>query len=281
MKSECSKILPGMNRNKLLLVFLSVLFVFASCSKYNKLLKSNDIDLKYTKAIEYYEAEDYYKAYPLLEELSAIMRGTARAEKVNFYYAYCEYYTGDYMLAAYRFKNFAKTFPNSSYAEECIFMSSFCHYIISPVYSLDQTDTKQAISEMQVFINRYPKSERIDTCNVLIQTLRDKLETKAFMIAKQYYKMENYKSAIISFNNILIDFPDSKYREEAMFLALKASYLLAINSVETKKEARLKDTIESYVKFADSFSKSSLMKEAEFLYENALKEKQKLLTPKS
>ena len=51
-----------------------------------------------------------------------------------------------------------------------------------------------------------------------------------FEIAKQYYTTENYKSAIIAFNNVLIDFPSFDNREEAHYLIVKSSYLLAIST---------------------------------------------------
>ena len=72
------------------------------------------------------------------------------------------------------------------------------------------------------------------------------------------------------------DFPDTEYKEEISFLTVKSHYLLALNSIESKKEQRIKDSIAAYVKFADEFPKSSYMKEAENLYDNILKEKIKL-----
>ncbi|RMG76595.1 MAG: outer membrane protein assembly factor BamD, partial [Bacteroidetes bacterium] len=113
-------------------------FFFIACSDYNKILKSNDLRLKYDKAVEYYEKKQYFKAYPLLEELSVIYRGTSKAEQIDYYLAYCDYYTGDLLYAAYRFKRFAQTYPKSKYAEECSFMSAYCYYRNSPQYSLDQ-----------------------------------------------------------------------------------------------------------------------------------------------
>lgn len=257
-----------------LVIVLTILI--SSCSKYSKILKSQDLNEKYEAAIKYYEEKDYYKAYPLLEELTVIYRGTSKAEKLAYYYSYCDYYTGDYILAGSRFKNFSLTYPNSQYAEECLFMSAYCHYLLSPDYSLDQEDTKSAISELQLFLNKYPKSPLADSSNALIDDLHWKLEMKDYANAKQYYKMRNYKSSIIALKNVLKDFPDTEYKEEISFLILKSSYLLAINSIESKKEQRIKDTLTTYIKFADEFSKSVYLREAEKLYEDILSEKQKL-----
>jgi outer membrane protein assembly factor BamD len=95
-----------------------LLFFAVSCGKYQKLLKSTDNDLKYTKAMAYYEQGDYYRALQLFDQLIPIVRGTEKAELMHYYYANSHYEQGDYVLASYYFKRFARNFPSSTYAEE-------------------------------------------------------------------------------------------------------------------------------------------------------------------
>lgn len=263
----------------ILIIFIWLISI--SCSKYTQLLKSTDLKLKYEMAVKYFEEEEYYKAYPLFEELIVVYKGTVKAEKLYHYGAYCDYYLKDYVLASHRFKQFSDRFPNSEYAEECLFMSAYCYYLNSPKYSLDQTNTYKAIKELQLFVNQYSGSSRLDSCNVLMDKLRSKLEIKSFKNAWQYYHTRNYKSAIIAFNHTMQDYPDTKYREECMFLIIKSNYLLAMNSVESKKAARLKDTTEAYIKFVDAFPVSDKIKEAETLYKNVIKEKEKFTNQNS
>ena len=254
----------------------SVLTLGFSCSKYDKLVRSTDLDKKYEMAIKYYDKGNYTKALTLFEELVSVYRGTAKAESILFYYSYTNYNLGDYILAGYHFKNFTKTYPSSVHAEECSYMTAYCYYLNSSPYTLDQGDTKEAIKEFQSFINRHPKSLRVSSSNEMIDKLRGKLEMKAYEIAKQYYKISDYKAAIHSFKSMFNDYPDTKYREELSFLIIKSGYLLAINSIETKKEERLKAAIDAYQSFVDVFPKSSYLGEAESIYESALKMKEKL-----
>ncbi|NJM16945.1 MAG: hypothetical protein HC896_17600 [Bacteroidales bacterium] len=66
--------------------FIALLLVtVSSCSKYEKLLKSSDHELKYKKAFEYYNDENYAKAINLFEQLAPIYRGTEKADSVNFF----------------------------------------------------------------------------------------------------------------------------------------------------------------------------------------------------
>lgn len=260
-------------------LIIAILFVviLVSCSEYNKLLKSTDYEKKYNAAVAYYENKEYTKALALLEELISIYRGTNKAEKIMYYYAYSTYATGDYLLAGYHFNNFVRTFPTSDKVEECAFMHAYCYYLQSPRYSLDQTDTKNAIKELQLFLNKYPESSRKNDCNKLIAALREKLEKKHYEIAMQYYFLDDYKAAVWSFENLLKDYPDTKYREEGMFMIIKSNYLYASKSIEEKRAERLKSTIDAYNKFISFFpQQSKYIKEVEDYFLSAKKQLEKI-----
>eukprot|EP00825_Cyclidium_porcatum_P016289 TRINITY_DN19372_c0_g1_i1.p1 TRINITY_DN19372_c0_g1~~TRINITY_DN19372_c0_g1_i1.p1 ORF type:complete len:306 (-),score=36.95 TRINITY_DN19372_c0_g1_i1:101-1018(-) len=158
--------------------------------------------------------------------------------------------------------NLLKKFPNSKFAEECAYMSAYCQYMDSPKYNLDQTNTTESIKEFQLFINAYPQSERIPKCNELMDKLRGKLELKSFETAKLYFKMEDYKAAITTFNNVLSDFPDTPHKEEIMFDIIKANYKYAIKSIESKKKERYQAAIEAFDSFISAYPESSYLNQA-------------------
>ena len=249
--------------------------------KFNKLVKSGDMEAKYAAAIKYFDKKDYTKALTLFEELMSVFKGTAKAEEVHYYFAYCNYNLNDFILAGYHFRNFVKQFPSSVHAEECAYMNAYCFYLSSPEFSLDQTDTKLAIKEFQRFTNQYPKSTRIADCNKILDKLRGKLERKSYENAMMYYNMLDYKAAIVAFANHLKDFSDSKHAEELNYLIIKSYYLLALNSIETKKPERFKAAADAYIKFVDNYPKGVYLKEAEMIYTSALKNLEKYNKPTS
>ncbi len=257
---------------KKLIYLLSVvaLLQLSSCSKYQRLLKSTDHAKKLEMAIKYYEKNDYVRALQMFDGVIAVYRGKEQAEKIHYYYAYCYYGQGDYIVASYHFKHFAKIFPNSKYSEECLYMSAYCKYLDSPSYTLDQSSTHEALKELQLFINFYPKSERVAEANKLIDNLRLKLIKKAFDIAKLYYRTGSYNAAQIAFSNILKDFPETSYREEIMFYIVKSNYYYAKNSVDAKKRERYKTVIDTYNALLNTFPESKYKNDAEDLYKNAI-----------
>lgn len=243
--------------------------------KYNKLVKSTDIEAKYTAAIKYFDKEDYTRAITLFEELMSVYRGTARGEEVQYYYAYCNYNLEDFLVAGYQFRSYVKTFPGGKHTEECAYMNAYCFYLNSPEYSLDQIDTKLAIKEFQRFTNLYPKSSRIPECNDILDKMRAKLDRKSYENAMLYYNMSDYRAAVVAFGNHLKEFPDTKRVEELNFLIIKSYYLLAANSIESKKQERYKSSVNAYIKFVDAFPKSEYLTSAESIYTSALKSLEK------
>jgi len=243
-----------------------------SCSPYQKLLKSTDNELKYTKAIEYYDKKNYTPALQLFEQIQAFYRGTDKAEKIAFYTANCYYKQKDYILGSYYFKSFATNYSTSVNAEEALYLCAYCNYLDSPRSSLDQTSTIEAISSLQIFISQYPKSNRVNECNKLIDELRAKLEKKDLDIAMLYYKMSDYKASIVSLNNVLKDYPDTKSKEQILFLMLQSKYQYAINSIYDKRRERLNTAMDAYDELVAGFPVGEYTDQAMAIKKNIMKE---------
>ncbi len=254
------------------IAFISITLL--SCSKYSKIQKSQDFQYKYDKALEYYDNQDYYRALNLFDQVMPFFRGTDQAENISYKYAYAYYNQKEYVMGSYYFDRFAKTFPRSDKAEECAFMAAYCKYLDSPPYELDQTNTKQAIQELQVFINTYPHSERVKQSNELIDELREKLQLKDFEIARLYLKMEKYKAAVTSFESLLKDYPDTKYKEDAMFYSIKAYYYFASKSVKSKRKERYQEAVDVYQEFITLYPDSKYNHDVKYMYDHAMKDLQ-------
>ncbi len=251
----------------LVICILTILFIFSSCSKYDKLLKSDDFELKYRKALYYYfDKEDYVKAGNLFENIAPYYRATDKIDTISYYQAMCTYRQGDYLLAAYYFKTLTNLYPNSPFAEESEYMNGYCYYISSPVPSLDQTNTYKAIEAFEIYLRKYEGNNRDEEVKKFMIELRDKLVEKSWKNAKLYFDLEQYKASLIALNNSLNKYPETRYREDILFLILKSSYLLAENSVLAKRNDRYQATIDAYYSFIDEYPRSKYSSEAKDIY---------------
>ncbi len=252
------------------LIAVVFLLAFTSCSKYEKLLKSDDFILKYDKAIEFYEKRDWVRSATLIEQILPVFRGTDKAERLSLYLANAYYNRRDFIMAGHLYNNFIRDFPASNLLEEANFMRAMSNYLLSPRPSLDQKNTVTAIEQFQLFITRFPNSTRVERARQYIEELRAKLIEKSFMSAKLYFNMGDYIAAITALKASLSDFPESKHREEKLFLILKASFLLSENSVIERQLERFENTVDEYHVFIDEFPDSRYRGEAIRFYDAAV-----------
>jgi len=180
-----------------------------------------------------------------------------------YYYAMCDFYLEDYGLAAYEFERLIQKFPGGFFSEKSQFLIGKSNYHEAPPYQLDQDYTKRAIESFQLFLDIYPDSEKRKEVNTLVDELTARLEKKAYLQAKLYYKTSDYKSAAVALNDLLSDFPDTKHEEEVNFLIADSKYLLAKRSVESKQIKRYKAAAKSAVFFNQKYPESKLAKDAE------------------
>jgi outer membrane protein assembly factor BamD len=249
-----------------------VLLLLSSCrSQFERIRTSGDAELIYEEANSYYEEEEYQKAQTLYELLISAFRGRKEAEEIYFKYAYTYFYLNQYILASYYFKNFAQTYTSSDLREETLFMSAYSNYKLSPTFRLDQTYTNKAIEEFQLFVNTYPRSERVSECNRLIDEMRAKLERKAFGEGKLYFDLRMYQAATHVFENLLKDFPETQNGEEVRYMIIRSAYLLAENSVVTKQRERYEDALEKADVFLSRYPNSEYEKEINSILKDSSK----------
>ena len=221
-----------LKNQKLASVVLLTLLMF-SCSEYQKVLKNEDVKAKYDLAQKYYDEEDYKRANRLFEQIAPKYVGKPQGERVMFFFANTYFERKDYNMAGYQFERFIKSYPKSEKIPQAAFLGAKSYFMLSPLHSLDQTDTDKALLKLQSFINTYPDSEYFSEANDMAKELTTKKERKAFEIAKQFNKLGHFDftfltPAMAAFDNFISDHPGSIYREEALYLKFESSTEFAL-----------------------------------------------------
>jgi outer membrane protein assembly factor BamD len=257
------------------LVLIVVLTLF-SCSDYQKLLKSDDAELKYTKAVEYFDKGDFMRASTLFDAIAIYYKGTDRSETVLNYMAKSYMGQKDYYSASEYYKTYVKTYPKGKYVVESKYMIGYCYYLDSPDARLDQSATINALTALQEFLDVYPESDRVTDANKLIEELTNKLAYKAYLNAKLYYNLgnylgNNYESAVITAQNALKKFPSTSYREELIMLILDSKFEQAVQSIEEKKIERYRNAIDEYYNYINEYPTGKFRKQADRIFNESKK----------
>ena len=258
--------------------------VLTSCGEYNKVLKSTDYEYKYEAAKSYFGKGQNTKAAAILEELITILKGTDKAEESLYMLGMTYYNQGDFITASHYFSTYYNKYPRGTYTEQARFYSGKALFLDTPEPRLDQSSTYNAIQELQMFMEYFPASNRHQEAQQMIFDLQDKLVMKDYMAARLYYDLgsytgnssysttgNNYLACIVTAQNALKDYPYTKLREDISILLLRAKYDMAKESVEEKKEERMRDAIDEYYAFKNEFPESKYTKEVENIYKDAKK----------
>ena len=258
--------------------------VLTSCGEYNKVLKSTDYEYKYEAAKSYFGKGQNTKAAAILEELITILKGTDKAEESLYMLGMTYYNQGDFITASHYFSTYYNTYPRGTYTEQARFYSGKALFLDTPEPRLDQSSTYKAIQELQMFMEYFPASNRHQEAQQMIFDLQDKLVMKDYMAARLYYDLgsytgnssysttgNNYLACIVTAQNALKDYPYTTLREDISILLLRAKYDMAKESVEEKKEERMRDAIDEYYAFKNEFPESKYTKEVENIYKDAKK----------
>lgn len=257
---------------KSLFIALAALVAMVSCkSQYEILLNSNDVDLKYAAAFDYFNAGKYAKSAALFESLSVLTNGTERDDTVSYYWGLSNYKFKDYYTAETNFDKFIETFPRSPFTSDARYLRLDCLYRSTLRYELDQAPTYKAINAISEYILEYPENTHMKECRDMLLDLNGRLDLKAYESARLYYKMEDYLAARVALRNVLKDDSDNIYREDILYYTAMSSYKYASLSVPAKRRERYLTFIDDYYNFIGELPESHYRRELDNVYRKAQK----------
>lgn len=263
---------------KLCATVLSVLLlaILSSCSEYNRVMKSHDINVRYDYAKKAYEQGKYIQAATILNDLITPLKGSAKGEEALYLLGMSYYHSKDYLNSGVYLKSYYNRYPKGIYTEDARYYCGYGYYLDSPDSQLDQTETLKGIEELQGFIDYFPKSDRVTSAQNAMFELQDKLTFKELENAELYYNLgtymgNNYESCVIVAENALRAYPYSKYREDLEFIKLKAKFQEAKQSVSEKQKDRYRDVVDEYYSFINNFPDSKNRKDADDMFRQAEK----------
>lgn len=255
---------------KLFLPLVAALFA-TGCSGYSKLIKSKDPEKMYEAAINYFNQKKYQRTVQLLEECAPFFSSTVRADTIFYYTAMSYYKMGDFEASGQLFDEFRRAFGNSTYLEDAEYCYAMGFYYSSPGPDRDQSTTVQAMRAIDDYLGRYPNSQKEADLREKMVELEHKLHDKSYINARTYYKIGSYKSAVVALKNAIDKYPESKHREEMMYLILRSQYLLSKDSFSHLQRDRFMKVLDYYYNFVSEYPASKYAKEAGKMHEEAKK----------
>jgi len=122
-----------------------------------------------------------------------------------------------YVLGLNEYREFLAFYPNhvrSGYAQYKLGMT---HFRQMHSADRDQTETREAIKEMTLFVERYPSDPLIDDGKAKLREARDRLSQYEYNVGYHYYRSRWYPGAVDRFTKLLEKDPQFTRRDSVYF----------------------------------------------------------------
>src|SRR5687767_6522019 len=121
------------------------------------------------------------------------------------------------VLAANEFREFLQFYPTSMRADYAQYKLAMSHYEQMRAPERDQTETREALKEFDVFFQKYPNSALTPEVKQKWRDTRDRLSEASYRVGLHYYRVRWYPGAIDRFREVLKEDPGYPGRDQIYF----------------------------------------------------------------
>jgi outer membrane protein assembly factor BamD len=159
----------------------------------------------YVRAIETFQEVIYnypFSKYAILSELRI---------------ADCHFGMEEYEISVQSYEDFIRLHPVHEEVAYATYRLGLCHYHQRLKPGRDQSETEMAMVQFQILLSLYPESAHAEDARAKTSDCEESLARHNFLVARFYFKQNNYWAASSRFEKIWRNYPDSGYAEEALF----------------------------------------------------------------
>ena len=210
-----------MKKRYFIILFTSLIITSCSSTKPEEV----DLQIQFDRAMNYLEKKRYMRAQ---EEFNSVaIRGlhTDLGDDAQFFLGESYFLNKEYILAIAEYDRLIRRMGFSEYVQKARWRICQCYVEQSPKYYHEQSSTERALSKLQEFLDDYPNTEFHEEALTTITNMRNKLATKLYESGRLYVKMEEYASAIITYEDLLANYYDTELVDDAHLQIVKCHAL--------------------------------------------------------
>ena len=227
-------------------IILLILISFLNACSKDKIKKSQiiekDLDLQvleaYQEGLTSLEKGDVLFAAKKFNEAEILFPQSIWAPKSALMAAY-SYYSQDYYGDAIaELDRFIKIYPYDKNLDYAYYLLATSYYEQIVNEEKDLQSMTEAKKNFTKVINKFPKTEYSLDANFKLDLINQILASKEMYIGRYYFEKKKWIASINRFLNVINDYNETIYTEEALYRLVEMYYILGLES-ESKKYAQL------------------------------------------
>ena len=230
---------------KFSLFIFTFLFLLNSCSKDKKeisVIKENRQDLEmissYKEAYKALEEGDPYFAAKKFLEAELLFPQSKWASQSALMAAYSFYLQNYYTEALSNLERFLLVYPKSKNLSYAHYLIAICYYETIEDEKRDSAPLIKAKEKFTFVINEYPNTEFALDSKFKLSLIENILAAKEMYLGRHYLKKERWIASINRFKNVIDNYNQTVFVEEALHRLVEVNYKLGLID-ESQKYANI------------------------------------------
>ena len=261
--------MPGRHRNnniaykKYFLLFIILLLCFACSSNKSAVKKAPSFEAEtvFKEADNKIKNGFYEEARSVLETIKTQDSSGKYAPLAQLRIGDAYFEEGLYEESAIEYEQFLNMHPHNKYAPYAQYQMAMSYFKRIKTVDVSYSSAQRALREFEKLLITYPRNPYVDVVESRIRMCKRILAEYELYVGKFYFDKGSYGAAVLRFNSILQNYPDSKEEPEALYYlglsyknmseldkALSALKTLIEKYPTTKLSKEAKDTIASLSK---------------------------------
>ena len=235
-----------MPRSKLSYILILLILIFAvSCSKkeakiQNIKKKSQELEMSiaYKEALDKLEINDTYNAAQKFLEAELLFPQSRWAPQSALMASYSYYIQNYYSEAVSNLNRFLKTYPKNENVVYAHYLIGICYYEMIEDEKRDINPILKSKEKFELIIKNYPNTDFALDSKFKLDLINDILASKEMYLARHYQKKNKWIAAINRYNNIVKNYNETIFIEEALHRLVEINYQLGLIE-ESEKYAKV------------------------------------------
>lgn len=196
-------------------VVAAVLLGLAGCSWFRPDIEKSAPELA-SDGMDAYKSKNYKEAIKAFEHLKDWYPFSKYAMLAELKIADANYKLENYEEAVYAYHNFENLHPRNEAIPYVIYQTGMCYFKQIDTVDRDQAPAHKAIKIFRRLTNRFPGNVYAIRAQPHISRCLKSIAGHEVYVGKFYYKAKHYRAALYRFKNVLTNFPDVGYHNEAL-----------------------------------------------------------------
>ncbi len=201
----------------------------------------------FIKGKKAFEDEDYLEAIEYFKFVKNKFPYSSFATQADLYLADCQFGRDRYLEAADAYENFIKLHPKNPKVPYALFKMAESYFeripsdffLFPPSYELELKETRRAVRAIQRYLDRFPNGKNAPKAKKMLAKAKHLLAQQVWYVMNFNLKNEKYRGALWRADQLLQQYPDAGFSDEALMVKAKSAQKLKDLSLSRKALEKL------------------------------------------